>query len=170
VLASWAAQERSDVTLAAPISPVIGVAAYPAWFTRPAARVLARAPNRFLWWDPQLRERIPSTPYNYPRFATRGLAAFLLLALWTLREARRRPPSAQSIVVVTNAADASVSNVDTAELVAAWQARAGERVRTHEFGASLGLLHDLIDPRMPGAQAELVHPVLLDLIDGGRAA
>ncbi|MFO7167068.1 MAG: alpha/beta fold hydrolase [Chloroflexota bacterium] len=168
VLTAWVAQERADVERCVSISPVVGVAVYPGWFTRPAARVLARAPNRFLWWDPQLREQAPGAPYGYPRFATRGLAAFILLATWTLGEARRRPPAAQSIVVVTNGADASVSNVDTAQLVAAWQARAGSRVRTHEFSASLGLPHDLIDPRTPGAQVDLVHPVLIDLIHGGQ--
>lgn len=168
VLTSWAAQARSDVTLAAPISPVLGVAIYPGWFTRPAARVLTRAPNRFMWWDPQLRETITSAPYDYPRFATRGLAAFITLATWTRRAARRRPPAAGSIAVVTNAADAQVSNIDTAELVAAWRTHGEQRVRTYEFERALGLPHDLIDPRTPGARPDLVHPVLLELIDGAE--
>jgi alpha-beta hydrolase superfamily lysophospholipase len=167
VLAAWAAQTRADVALAAPISPVVGVAIYPRWFIRPAAQVLAHAPNRFLWWDPQLRQNIPGTPYDYPRFATRGLAAFITLATWTHRAARRRPPAASSIAVVTNAADAQVSNVDTAELVAAWRAHRAERVRTHEFERALGLPHDLIDPRTAGAKPELVHPALLELLGAG---
>ncbi|MEN9938757.1 MAG: hypothetical protein RLZZ387_5336 [Chloroflexota bacterium] len=168
-LSVWAAHQRADVDVAVPIAPSLGVAGYPAWITATLARVLLRTPNQFVWWSPELRERLPAAPYSYPRFGTRGLAALIAIGAAVSGAARRLPPAARKIVLVTNGAEPAVSNVAVAALGQAWRAR-GATVETYEFDAALSLPHDLVDPRSPGARVDLVHPTLVRLIagDGGK--
>lgn len=162
-LAAYAAQRRPDVRRAVVVAPVLGSAAIPAWATTPLAYASAALPNQFRWWDPEHRDERPSPPHCYPRFSTRALGAIVRLGLDVLREARRAPPAAAEIVVVTNAADEAVTLPPIELLVARWRAN-GATVREHRFAAELGLIHDIIDPQQGKQRIEVVYPVLIDLV------
>jgi pimeloyl-ACP methyl ester carboxylesterase len=166
VLAVWAAQFR-PVAVAAPIAPAIGLRVLPYALTCPAFRLVQRLPNRFLWWDPRYKARLPGPPYAYPRFPTHALAATQRLALELVAAARRAPPRAGEVWVVTNGADLAVNNAASALLVKAWQAAGADNVRTFQFPTRLKLFHDVVDPLQPYQNVALTHPVLEQIIADG---
>lgn len=162
VLAGWLAQRRGDVDLAVMIAPLLWTPLLPDPLRVPVGALARTLPSAFLWWDPRLREAL-EPPYGYPRFATRGFGAMLGVGHGLLADARREPPRAGAVVVVTNAADPGVDNPVTARLVQTWRGH-GARIDTFEFAADLGLPHDLIDPGNPEANIGLVYPRLRELI------
>jgi len=167
VLAIWAAQFRG-VGLAAPIAPSIGFRFLPMALSGFAFGALRKLPNRFMWWDPRYRERLPGPPYAYPRFSTRALGELQRLALDLLQAARHAPPRAHSVWVISNAADLAVSNAASAVLVRNWRAAGATNVHTFEFPRRLKLFHDVVDPLQPNAQPGLVHPILERIIVDGQ--
>ncbi|MFI5371332.1 MAG: alpha/beta hydrolase [Candidatus Eisenbacteria bacterium] len=164
--AAWAAQQRSDVGRAVIIAPLLGIAHVPPAVSRLLARWWRWAPDRFQWWDPRVRDRLPGPPYCYWGWSTRGLGEMLQFGFALSADAVARPPRATSVVLVTNAHDDAVDNGAIRALARAWAARAPGRVRAWEFADSLRLGHDVIDPEQPYQRLELVYPVLERLVQG----
>ena len=165
VTTAWAAQNRAELDLAVIIAPAFGFKLLPAAATVPMANVVPLLPDVFVWWEPELQEK-SGPPHAYPRYSRHALAQILRLGFATRAHAGRRPAAARSILVVTNANDATVDNAAAASMAAAWRASGAAGLRAYEFPAELGLPHDLIDPESTGARVELVYPKLLELIDG----
>ena len=162
-MAAWAAQERADVVRAVAIAPLQGLARARGPLTLPATNLLLALPNQFIWWDGSVKADLPGPKHVYPRFATRSVAQALLLAAAVEAGARRAPPAARSIVVITVGSDVAVDNGAVARLVREWRSR-GAQVTAREFPARLRLNHDIIDPEQVGGNPALVYPVLLRLI------
>jgi alpha-beta hydrolase superfamily lysophospholipase len=163
VLAGWAGQTRDDVDLATLIAPAFGLRPLPRLLTRPLVALARRGPNLFMWWDPRLRADAPGPLCAYPRYATRGLAEIMGLALAVHALARRRPPAAHALLVVTNPCDEACDNRQAVQVAADWRAHGGN-VDTYAFPAEWKLIHDLIDPDQPQQQTARVYPVLADLM------
>ncbi|HOG46422.1 MAG TPA: alpha/beta fold hydrolase [Anaerolineae bacterium] len=166
VMAGWAAQERAEVSLAAPIAPGFGLYPLPARLARPFTHVTLRMPNVFRWWDPVLKDKAPDPGYGYPRYSTHALAQMLRLSAAVQAKAKHKAPATRNVLLVTNANDLSVDNRTAQRLVAAWQRAGAEHIRCYEFPAGLGLPHDLIDPAEPLQQTDVVYPVLVELLQG----
>ena len=162
-MAAWAAQERADVVRAVPIAPLQGLARARGPLTLPAMNLMLALPNQFIWWDGKLKTNLPGPKHVYPRFSTRSVAQTLLLGTAVEADARRAPPAAGSIVVITVGSDVAVDNAAVARLARVWRSH-GARLTTYEFPAGLHLNHDIIDPEQVGGNPALVYPVLLDLI------
>ena len=171
VLAGWAAQER-PLARAVLIAPSIGYPALPLAAARIVFAALRRLPNRFIWWDGTLRERIPGPSYAYPHFSTHAIARIQQLGFALLDAARTTPPLAQRVWLVTNAADRAVDNAAARLLAARWRAVSAEpdAIREHELPLSVGVAHDVIDPHQPYARTEAVYPVLERIIAPAAAA
>lgn len=107
--------------------------------------------------------------HNYHGFATRGLGQMMRLGFSIYDAARTTRPAAQSVLVITNAADPAVENSITRKLVKRWKAVGLDRLETCEFEATYRLIHDVIDPKQQEQQTALVYPVLLDLITRSMA-
>lgn len=165
VLAGWAGQLRDDVDLAVLIAPAFGLRPLPRPLTRPAVALARHAPNMFMWWDPRLRADAPGPQYAYPRYATRGLAEIMGLALTVHALARIRPPAARALLVVTNPCDEACDNRQAVQVAADWRAHGGN-ADTYSFPAEWQLIHDLIDPDQPQQQIERVYPVLVEIMTG----
>ena len=163
VMAAWAAQERADVARAAPIAPLTGLARAPGALTGPAMYLMLTLPNQFVWWDGKVKTDLPGPKHVYPRFSTRATAETVFLGASVEAEARRTPPAARSIVMITVGGDVAVDNSAVARLAQVWRSH-GARLTTYEFPAALHLNHDIIDPEQIGGNPALVYPVLLDLI------
>jgi carboxylesterase len=164
VVAGWVAQFRPDVSLAVLISPgfcprILSPRAVPL-----ATRLALVLPNRYLWWDPVLKDTPRPPLYAYPRMASRGLAQVMRLGLVVQRQARHSPPLAQRILVITNPADQSVSNEATENVVAGWKASGARNLSSYSFDAALKLPHDLISPEQPDQNVTTAHPILLQQI------
>jgi pimeloyl-ACP methyl ester carboxylesterase len=162
-MAAWAAQERADVIRAVAIAPLQGLARAPGPLTPPAMNLMLALPNQFIWWDGKVKTNLPGPKHVYPRFSTRSVAQTLLLATAVEADARRAPPAAGSIVMVTVGSDLAVDNGAVARLVSLWRAH-GTRVASYEFPARLRLNHDIIDPEQVGGNPALVYPVIEALI------
>jgi carboxylesterase len=164
VVTSWAAQYRQDVEQAMIISPALAVRVVPLPLTPLVAQGVLLLPNFYKWWDPVLKAD-PAPPWNnYPRLSTHALAQVMRLGLLVQAEAKRTPPSARRVVMVTNSCDTSVDNRAADELVRRWQQTGAQNVLTYCFGLNCQLDHDLISLDHPMQNIELVHPILVDLI------
>ena len=62
-ITTWLAQQRSDVDLAVPIAPFLGVGFVPAPLTRLVTNLILLFPDIFQWWDPVNKM---DNPYSAP--------------------------------------------------------------------------------------------------------
>ena len=163
VLVAWAAQERPDVTRAVAIAPMFGLALAPGSLSNAVARVYRATPNRFQWWDPRVREKLPGPTHVYPRWSTRAIGEVLWLGASVENAARQRAPACRSIALVLVPGDLAIDDRRAAAVAEAWRAH-GASVETFVFPESLRLNHDIVDPEQVGANPRVVYPRLLDLI------
>ena len=168
VTTSWAAQHRSDVDLAMIISPAFAVQMIPLNLTSLASSGLILAPNFYRWWDKELKDEPRPPLNNYPRLATRALAQVIRLGLLVQAQARKKPPAARQVTMVLNPCDPSVDNRAAEALVTSWQHAGARNVTIYTFDQSLQLGHDLISADHPQQKINLVHPVLVELMNGAR--
>ncbi len=162
VTTSWAAQTRRDIDLAVVISPAFGFKQVPTPLTAPVMNLFSVLPESYEWWDSVLKDK-GGLPHAYPRYSRRGLAQTLRLGFAVQAGAQQVRPAARSILVVTNANDASVNNGLIAQVATNWREH-GANLTTYEFEAALQLNHDLIDPAQPDQRIDIVYPRLIDLI------
>jgi carboxylesterase len=164
-MATYLSQEREDVDIAAPILPFLGIGFIPRPLNRPFANLFLIVPNFWQWWDPVHKENNPLTaPYAYARYPLHTLLENMRLGYATEADAKRVPPKAEKIIVITNANDESVNNGVIAEFEKMWRDHGDESLAAFQFDKALGLPHDLITPTRPGAKIELVYPKILELI------
>lgn len=159
--------ETREVERAVLIAPMFGLKPVPAPALAALTQVAYALPNFYIWWNARAKDRI-GPPHGYPRFATHAYAALFTVASRVMASGRRSKPKAESIGVVTNAAEPRLDNRHTHRLVAAWR-RHGATVETFEFPASDRLPHDLIDPiANPAAVVERSYPMVERMIGGTR--
>lgn len=164
VLTAWAAQFRGEVTRGVLISPSLMAATVPPCLAPAVMLLLDWMPNRFWWWNRQLKARVRRPAYAYPRFSTHALGEIFRLSRAVMQAANHNPPAVREIAVVTNAADHVINRPLIARLVTAWTAH-GATIESYTFPAHLRLPHDLIDLQHAPAQMTVVYPVLIRLIE-----
>lgn len=166
-VASWLAQYRADVDIAVPIAPFLGVAFIPHYLNRPFANLADLVPSGFyMWWDPAKKADNPfSAPYSYPRYSLKSLAEVLSLGYAAEEDVEHTKPASPDIIVISNAADDSVSAPIIEDFIDLWEAHGAELLTTYEFEEALGLPHDMITPTRLNNQIELVYPVIHDLAE-----
>jgi len=161
-MAAWVAQYRADVDKVVLIAPAftyrrgLGVEK-----SRFMMHLLLLLPNIMTQWFRPFRGG-PS--HNYHGFATRALGAMMRLGFSVYDAARMTRAAAQSVLVITNAADPAVENSITRKLVDRWLAKGLNHCEKYEFDAKYKLIHDIIDPEQANQQTALVYPILLELV------
>ena len=164
-LAAWAAQEREDVDRAVLIAPMIGVAKAPGALTPVVTRLTSLLPNLFVWWNDKEKESLRGPSHVYPRFASRAVAATLLVGGETMQQARRKSPGARRAAIVTIEGDQAVDNAQIESLARLWEhAERPAAVQRCRFAKDLGLNHDIVDLEQVGADPAVTYPVLTRLI------
>ena len=164
-ITTWLAQQRSDVDLAVPIAPFLGVGFVPAPLTRLVTNLILLFPDIFQWWDPVNRMDNPnSAPYSYRGYWMHALFENLRLGFTAERDARSTKPAAHTILVITNANDGSVNNDMVRRFERNWRSNGREYLRAYQFPKELELPHDLITYYRPDGNPELVYNKLLELI------
>ncbi|MGC9991133.1 MAG: alpha/beta fold hydrolase [Candidatus Cybelea sp.] len=162
LLAAWIGQ-HFEVERCVPIAPFFGVALIPNRLMNTVAERLLRLPNRFLWWNPILRDRHIAA-CGYPRYATHAIAQSYRMARALLDEALTECPGAQHVTIVTNAAEVAVNNHAIRRLYRRWQRHRPDTVELSVL-TGLPLSHDIVTPERPWRLADRVHPTLLSAID-----
>lgn len=156
--------QYSHVHRAIAISPFLGVSIIPNVFRMPIARWVLSRPNRFLWWDPFLRERqLPE--HGYPRFATHAVAHGLTMAHEVMEAAIKTPPNADELVLVLNPRDSAVNKRAIMRLAQRWFRTKPQAVTVHRLRGMPPFVHDIIEPKRHPQVAQRVTPVLVELID-----
>lgn len=164
-IATWIAQNRSDVDHAIPVSPFLGPFVVPPWATRAATNLVLGLPDMMFWVNPLAPVTAPESGYAFPRPSTHTLAQVMRLGQAVLMDAARSPPAVGNISLLLNEADVAVNNRVTEQLVDLW--RAHDRpvaVRALEF--SNHLPHDLINPHEIFGDTDLVYSLLAGMIRG----
>lgn len=161
--AAWIALRRDDVDTVCLLAPFLGIPGIPDRLTPALSRALIRLPNKVLWWDPRVREKIAGPPTNYPRFATRPLGE--ILRLGADAEAQTQPLKIRRLVVILSESDMAINNARALRLAKKWCAASPQtECSFHIFPRADGVIHDFIDPQQPQAQIEKIYPQLLDWI------
>lgn len=102
--------------------------------------------------------------HNYLGFASRGLGEMMRFGFSIYDTSKKRSASAQSVLVVTNAADAAVNNTIPLNVAKNWQTNGLKGLETYQFDAKYKLIHDVIDPGQKQQNIAVTYPILLDLI------
>jgi len=165
---AWVAQNRADVDRAVLLAPFFAPAGLPQWAGAPMGRMLVRAPNVFLWWDPYHRADLPGPAHAYPRFSTKSIGETMLLGANVLDASIGSAPACGSILVVTTASDRAASNRITAQLAANWRTSRPTAVAAYEFPAADNVPHDFIDPAQADQRVDFVYPKLIEMLESGR--
>lgn len=163
VLSAWSGQQRADVDQAITMAPFFGIRQVPVWANRAATNLLLRLPNMMMSWDPRNPEGLGEMDYAYPRFATRALGQFMLIGEVVADLAEERAPLAPRLSVMVNEADTEVNDRLVERLVRAWQGQ-GAEVEVKLVPLSLGLPHDLIDPRQEHANTEVAYRLFVEML------
>jgi len=164
ILTGHVAQVRDGLERAVLIAPMFGLKPIPGPVLSAMSRMAYVLPNFYMWWNPELKDRLGPT-YGYPRFATHAYAALFRTGMRVRRDARANAPKTRDITVITNAAEPRLDNRFTYRLVEAWR-KHGAQVKTFEFPASDALPHDLIDPGNANQNTGLSYPVITKAIEG----
>ena len=169
-VATWLAQNRTDLDFAFPIAAFFGLTSIPVWLTDFLVHLGLVTPNFFMWWDPRTKAENPhSIYYAYPRYPMRAMVEIFRLATAIKAQADKIPPAAKSIVMIINDAEPSVSNPELSKLVTTWQKFRKENLSEYHFEKSLNLPHDLITPNPAILSVEESYPRLIKLVKDAHA-
>ncbi|HYX49723.1 MAG TPA: alpha/beta fold hydrolase [Ktedonobacteraceae bacterium] len=162
LMAAWVAQYRDDINKAviiAPsftISPNLGVG-----LSKVIMSLFLILPNIM---TQRLKPFKDGPDHNYLGFATRGLGEMMRFGFSIYDASKKTSAAAQSVLLITNAADAAVNNKIPLEIAKNWQANGLKQLDKYEFDAKYKLIHDLIDPGQKQQNVAVSYPILLDLI------
>lgn len=164
--AAWMAQNRVDVDQAVLLAPFLAPKGTPLWAMKFFSRILARLPNRFLWWDPILKQDLPRPDYCYPRFPTRVIGQVTRMGEDVLTESGGEAARCGKVVVMTSASDQAVNNDATEKLIRQWRSFRPELVTTFVFPKEQEVPHDFIDPNQHNQKVAIAYPKLMELLIG----
>jgi pimeloyl-ACP methyl ester carboxylesterase len=162
-LALDAAAREAAIERTVAIAPFVGIVNVPHELHPLVAAALRLARNRFLWWDPILRER-QEPAHGYPRYPLAALLAGITIAD-RVRDDAHRAPQSRAIDLVLNRDESSVNNRTALQIAADWRA-AGASIAVHWL-RDLGWSHDIIEPDRPPARRAL--ETLLTILGGEHA-
>jgi esterase/lipase len=161
-MAAWIAQHRGDVHRTVIIAPILGIARVPSILATPLMNLALRLPNLTLRDPPD-----PARPDRELGTSSHAIAQLLRLGKAARRVANHMPPRTREVVFLMNAHDHTVKLAPVVELARTWS-ESGATVSLYELPDSLGLPHDVVDPRQPNSKADILYPVFAALTHGER--
>jgi len=162
LMAAWVAQYRNDVDRAVVIAPSFTISPHLGVIpSRIIMRLFLALPNIM---TQRIQPFKDGPDHNYLGFATRGLGEMMRFGFSIYDSSKKRSAAAQSVLVITNAADAAVNNKITLNVAKNWQTNGLKQLETYQFDAKYKLIHDVIDPGQKQQNIAVTYPILLDLI------
>jgi pimeloyl-ACP methyl ester carboxylesterase len=155
-VAAWMAQERADVDRAVVIAPGIGLPSGPYALTWGVTNFFTHVPDLSLGHSGKL-------DHEYQGWSTGGIADTFLLGKYVRQQSSDEKPAAESISLLLNPNDDTISNPRAEELVDAWRDH-GHRVALDWLPKTPVLGHDVIDPGQSWARPALVYPRLMRML------
>ncbi len=163
-MTAWVAQERPDVAEAIMVAPFLGGKDFPDSLLQPVAFVTQYIPDILQWWDPVKKDKIEGGDYGYYKRSFHSLGQIIKIGFYVFSAAKREPPRAGQVWMVTNAHDDAVSNPMADRLVAAWRKSGAKNIQAFCFPDELGLPHDCIGLEVPKGRPELVYAELMRMV------
>lgn len=163
-MAAWIAQNRVDATRVVVVAPLIALDRVPAFLDGVVVNLTVRLPN--------ITRDLTSfggEPDRELGWSTRAIGQILRLGVAVERQSVRDAPASRDVRILLNANDRTISAAPVIALARRWSAR-GASVDAYRLPASLGLPHDVIDPRQRIRRLDVVYPALVNLIEGRRPA
>lgn len=161
-VAAAGGQLRSDLFLAAPMSPAFGIRFAPNFLTPALTRLILGLPDIYIWWDPINRENFQAES-GYPGFSLHALGQIFRLGLAVIDTAKSTPPASTNQLLISNWGDPAVNLGAIDELAAAWSDQGGS-VATYRFPLIPWLPHDIISTDAVGGKIDVTYPKLLELL------
>lgn len=165
VSAAWMAENREGIEHVLLLSPFFGLHGQPVWWVDSLAAVLSKAPNFYMWWNKDLREKNPGPPYAYPRYGTRCMADTIQLSRNVRSRMGKNPLEPARLDILTTGTDKGANNTLTQEMAEKWSRQNPGRVSFYEFPEKEGVPHDMIDPNQPEEKIRISYPKILSLLD-----
>jgi esterase/lipase len=164
LMAAWVAQYRTDVNKAVIIAPSFTIG------PRLGVVLSKIIMQLFLILPNLMTQRIMpfkgGPDHNYMGFATRGLGEMMRLGFSVYNTSKNTSAAAQSVLVMTNAADPAVNNKIPLRIAQNWQSNGLKHLDTYQFDAKYKLIHDVIDPGQKLQNIAVTYPILMDLVGG----
>ena len=157
-IAAWAAQKRFDNGRTLLAMPFVGLFGLPGTLSPLLQKLLGRLPDMTLT---NLHE--PRRAWVYHGQSTRGIAAYLGLALDVLQGAREDIVPGGEVVIMTTGSDRQVNNKLTSRLAESWR-RSGAQVVQCDFPSDMDIAHNPADPAADPVKRELVYQKMLELL------
>jgi esterase/lipase len=158
-MTAWIAQHRSNVRRVILVAPLMGIARVPSRLEGPLANLAIRVPNVGTSKpDAQQSDREIG-------WSSRTVAQILQLGMAVQRASVDTPPATRDMAILLNGNDHTNSTRPVLEVARRWRAH-GATVHEYELSKALGLPHDVIDPRQPVRQPEVVYPAIAAMITG----
>jgi carboxylesterase len=159
VMAAWIAQFRPEAARAIAIAPPLGLYSVPRLADGPLVNLAVRL-HGFTHI-----QRDSLDPDRESGWNTHAIGEILRFGVAARRAADSSPPKCKSIDILLNGHDRTIAAAPVISLGRAWQAH-GADVHVFELPASLGLRHDVIDPRQPIRRPDVVYPALIAMVNG----
>jgi esterase/lipase len=145
-LSAWAAKNRTEVSEAVLVAPLIQPSLIPEWTTKPIYQLTPALPPIWVWWNPVKKEEQKAPEMAYPRYALRSLGDFLALADGISRGQSQRRGAMTRVVVIINEADMAVRNDIAVDVLERHLRPLSRDWTVHAISADRAWKHDLIDP------------------------
>jgi carboxylesterase len=163
-LAAWLAQTRPGIDLAVIMAPALGFPAIPAWTTKLALGVVGILPDIHSWWDPRTKMENPYSPhFAYTGFMSHAIQQICDLGQKVKVLARRGPPLARRVLLITNEGDFAVNNEEIVQLEKLWAGYPG--FQAYVIPKEANVEHDFITLDINAERNKALYPKLLELID-----
>jgi esterase/lipase len=161
-MAAWVAQYRDDVRRVVIVAPLIALANVSPALEMPLVNLTVRLPNYTRAGAPDRRE-----PDRELGWSTRAVGQILRLGLAVRRASAREAPASRDIAVLLNAHDRTIAAAPVLAMARRWAGR-GAAVDVYQLPDTLGLPHDVIDPRQAVRRLDVVYPAIAALVRGDR--
>lgn len=158
-MAAWIAQYRSGVQRVILIAPLMGIARVPAALGGPLANLAVRLPN--------VSTSAPDAQQSDRElgWSTRTVGQIVQLGMAVQRASVNTPPASRDIAILLNGNDHTISTRPVLDVARRWSEH-GATVHEYELSKTLGLPHDVIDPRQRVRRPELVYAAITALVSG----
>ena len=160
-MAAWITQYRRDARRVIMIAPLMGLARVPDALEVPLVNLAVRMPNVNSAGGSDVRQ-----PDRETGWSSHAVGQILRLGLAVERASANTPPASNDIAILLNGHDHTISARSVGEVARYWRAH-GATVKVYELPATLGLPHDVVDPRQRMRRPDVVYPVIAALVGGG---
>jgi len=163
VMSLWAGLNLSQVSKSVVVSPIIRPYLTKDYPLNPVIKILDTAPDQYVYWDDQLKDKAEFAPYAYKGFSTKALAQFLKIGSTVVKQISTNPNSRAKFILITSEIDQAVDNSLAVAVFDSLKAQA-KITQTHFFTKTDNIPHDSIDPRNTAGNTAFVYPKVLEWI------